>query len=86
MDEDFSRISDPVKIANEYFTTITCEITKSITKPAKSRLAYFSNPNLDSFFLSPCAPNEVSEIIQSLKNGKSSGPNSILVRLLKVLN
>ena len=52
----------------------------------KSPLSYLSNPNSDSFFASPCTVTEVSNVIQSLKNGKSSGPNSIPVKLLKILN
>ena len=40
---------------------------------------------MTKFIVLPCAPNEVSTVIQSLKNGKSSGPNSIPIKLLKVL-
>ena len=47
---------------------------------------YLSNPNLESFFISPCIADEVSALIQSLKLGKSSGPNSIPVKLLKILH
>ena len=89
INEEGTKVTDPVTIANdfnEYFTTVAGEITKKIPKIPKSPLAYLSNPNLDSLFLSPCTPNEVSETIQSLKNGKSSGPNCIPIRLLKVLN
>ena len=41
---------------------------------------------MDSFFISPCTAEEISSRIQSLKNGKSSGPNSIPVKLLKILD
>ena len=88
-DENGSRISDPVKIANEfnnYFTNVANSITKKIPRTPKSPLDYLSNPNLDSFFISPCTAEEVSSHIQSLKNGKSSGPNSIPVKLLKILD
>ena len=57
-----------------------------IPRTPKSPLAYLSNPNLEPFFISPCAPDEASTDIQSLKNGKSCGPNSILNKLLKLLD
>ena len=85
---DGSKITSPGQMANEFnhfFTNVSSDITKKIPRTPKSPLAYLSNPNLESFFVSPCAPNEVSTVIQSLKNGKSSGPNSIPIKLLKVL-
>ncbi len=87
-DTDGSKITDPGEMANKFnhfFTNVASDITKKIPRTPKSPLAYLSNPNLDSFFIAPCAPNEVSTVIQSLKNGKSSGPNSIPIKLLKVL-
>ena len=86
---DGSKITNPGQMANEFnhfFTKISSDITKKIPRTAKSPLAYLSNPNLESFFVSPCASNEVSTVIQSLKNGKSSGPNRIPIKLLKVLD
>ena len=88
-DDDGSHISDPVKIANEfnnYFTNVANEITKKLPRTPKSPLDYLSNPNASSFFVSPCSAIEVSSVIKNLKNGKSCGPNSIPVRLLKVLD
>ena len=70
---------------NHFFTNVSSDMTKKIPITSKSPLAYLSNPNLESFFVSPCALNEVSAVIQSLKNRKSSGPNSIPIKLLKVL-
>ena len=84
-----SKIVDPVEIANEfnnYFINVAINITKKIPRTPKSPLDYMSNPNLDSFFISPCTAEEISALILSLKNGKSSGPNSIPVKLLKILN
>ena len=89
IDDNGIKISDSVHIANEfneYFTKVAEGITKKIPTTQKSPLSYLSNSNADSFFLSPCAVNEVSNVIQSLKNGKSSGLNSIPVKLLKILN
>ena len=43
-------------------------------------------PIKKSFFISPTVLNEVSSIIQSLTKNKSSGPNHIPVKLLKILD
>ena len=80
MDKDGSQIYDPGKMANEFnyfFTNVANDITKTIPRIPKSPLSYLINPNLNSFFISPCTPSEVSSVIQALKNGKSCGPNSI---------
>ena len=68
-----------------FFTNVAHEITKAIPRTAKSPLSYLNNPNLDFFFIPPCTCNEVSSVIQTLKNGKSCGPNSIPSKLLKIL-
>ncbi|MCP4484330.1 MAG: reverse transcriptase family protein [Flavobacteriaceae bacterium] len=81
--DDGSKISEPVNIANEfneYFTKVADEITKKIPRTWKSPLSYLANPNLNSLIISPCTTNEVSTAI------KSSGPNSIPVKLLKLLD
>ena len=85
---DGSKITDPLQIANnfnKYFTSVASDITKKIPRTPKSPLAYLSNPNIESFFISPCTSSEISLVIQELKNGKSSGPNSIPIKLLKIL-
>ena len=70
VDDNGLKISDSVHIANEfteYFTKVAEGITKKIPRTQKSPLSYFSNSNSDSFFISPCTANEVSNVIQSLK-------------------
>ena len=47
---------------------------------------YLTNPNQDSLFIYPCTSTEVSDVIKSLKNGKASGPYSIAIQLLKLLD
>ena len=88
-EENGSTISDPVKIANEcnkYFANVADNITGKVPRVPKSPLDYLSNPNLDSFFVSPCTAEEISSCIQSLKTGKPGGPNNILVELLNILD
>ena len=88
-DKNGSEITDPKKIAkefNNYFINVAKNISKKIPRTPKSPLDYLSNPIMDSFFISPCTPEEISSLIHSLKKGKSSGPNSIPVKLLKILD
>ena len=89
VDDNGLKISDSVHIANElneYFTKVAEGITKKIPRTQKSPLSYLLHSNSASFLISSCTVNEVSNVIQSLKMGKSSGPNSIPVKLLKILN
>ena len=46
---------------------------------------YLSHTNTNTFFLTPTDKNEISFIISSLDSHKSSGPNSIPVKILKLL-
>ena len=52
----------------------------------KSPLDYLKNRNTNSFFVIPITHDEIEDIILSLKNGKSTGPFSIPVKLLKLVN
>ena len=88
-DENGSMITDPGTITNNfnnYFLNVANEITNKIPRNPKSPLSYLNAPNNNSFFISPTVPDEVSSIIQSLKKNKSTGPNSIPVKLLKILD
>ena len=86
-------LRDPITIANafnKYFASIALDIkylTKSSIKYPKKQFFDFLPPtNSDSFFISPTDCNEVSNIISSLNNLKSVGPNSIPTNILKFLN
>ena len=37
------------------------------------------------FFLTPCSPNEIQDLISSLNPNKYTGPNSIPTKILKLL-
>ena len=87
--EDYNgiRIKDLGEVANNlnyFFSNVSTDIAKKIPRTNKSPLSYLSNPNSASF--SPCISDEVTSIIQSRKNGKSCGSNSIPIKLLKILN
>ena len=67
-------------------SSITNEKTISNIKfPPKHYTDYLSSTNTNTFFLTPTDKNEISFIISSLDSHKSSGPNSIPVKILKLL-
>ena len=88
-DQNGTQLKDPVQIANQfnhYFASVASDITKNIPRNPKIPSSYLTNPNQDSLFIYPCTSAEVSDVIKSLKNGKASGPNSIPIKLLKLLD
>ena len=81
-------ISDPTAISNvfnNYFTSIAKKTKSNIIFSPKLYTDYLSNANTKTFFLTPTDQNEISFIISSLDSHKSSGPNSIPVKILKLL-
>ena len=80
--------SDPIQMSNifnDYFVNVAENITAKIPKTIKSPLAYMSDRNPDSIFLSPVTYYEVKDLIAALNPAKSVGPNSIPIKLLKIL-
>ena len=80
--------SEPSKISNifnDFFVNVADEITKSIPKTPKSPLDYLSNRTSNSLFLTPVTFIEVNDLINTLNPSKSVGPNSIPIKLLKIL-
>ena len=72
-------------ILNESFINVGNDISKSIHHNPKSPTEYLTNRNSNSIVLSPVNAVEVNEIILNLDSSKSVGPNSIPVKLLKIL-
>ena len=72
-------------ILNEFFINVGNDISKSIQHNPKSPTEYLTNRNSDSIVLSPVTAVEVNEINLNLDSSKSIGPNSIPVKLLKIL-
>ena len=52
----------------------------------KSPLDYLEHRTTDSIFLQPIIYTEIEDIISCLQNGKSAGPFSIPIKVLKLLN
>ena len=92
MDED--KVSDvdyddPKIIAdkfNNFFVNVAEIVQKSIPNAPKSHRDYLKSPNPQSIFLYPCTAKEVEGIIHLLNPAKVSGPYSIPVKLLKLLD
>ena len=81
-------ISDPTEIANtfnSYFCSVSANIHSKLPFSYRSFSHYMPTLNEKSFFIYPCTKEEVSDIITSLNQNKSAGPNSIPVKILKLL-
>ena len=90
IDDNGKDITDPYKISNifnKYFVNIGPEIDKSIAKSKHDFSKYLQEIHCNkTFFLTPTTRNEIYDIINSLDNNKATGPNSIPVFILKILN
>ena len=85
---NYKTITDPTAMSNvfnNYFTSIAKKTNFNIKFSPKHYTDYLSYPNTNTFFLTPTDKNEISLIISSLDSHKSSGPNSIPVKILKLL-
>ena len=72
-------------VFNNYFTSIAKKRNSNIKFSSKHYIDYLSHTNTNNFFLTPTDKNEISFIISSLDSHKSSGPNNIPVKILKLL-
>ena len=81
-------ITDPTTMSNvfhNYFTSIAKKTKSNIKFSLKHYTDYLSSTNTNTFFLTPTDKNEIAFIMSSLDSHKSSGPNSIPVKILKLL-
>ena len=77
--------SDIVNAFNNYFAKVAIDIQSSI-RFSKKKYDYLPPLNIELFFITPTDSTEVSNIISSLNHDKSDGPNSISIKILKLLN
>ena len=80
--------SDPEIVANgfnDFFSSIANSVRSTIPNTNYHFSNFLKSRNPNSIFLSPVTPEEVSMIIGSFSQSKSSGPHSIPVRVLKLL-
>ena len=80
--------AEPIEIANifnNFFTSIAAKTKESIKYSHKHFSNFLKNRSDDSFFLSPTDKYKIINIISSLDPIKSTGPNSIPTKILKLL-
>ena len=71
---------------NKFSTSISQNLQKYIVPTKKHLLDYLKAPNTDTFYISPTAPKEISDLIKILKNSKNLGSNSIPTNILKEIH
>ena len=81
--------SDPEIVANDFndfFTTIADSIRNKMPPSFNHFSNFLKNPNLNSLLLAPTSNEEIARVIGSFSTSKASGPNSIAVKILKLIN
>ena len=63
-----------------------CLTRYALARTKKSSLDYLKERNSSSFFIKRITHIEIEEIVSSFRNGKSTGPYNIPVKLLKILS
>ena len=66
-----------------FFISTTEIINSNIVKAKKPHLSYLGPENKNTIFLSPTVPEDVEDLISSIKTNKASCPNSISTNILK---
>ena len=72
-------------VFNNFFVNVSALVCSEIPRSKKSPNDYLGCRNPNSIYLNPIIHTEIDDIISLLQNGKSTGPFSIPVKLLKVL-
>ena len=68
----------------ESFTSVAKKINENIVKSKKTHLSYLGPENSNTIFLSPTLPEDIEDLIKSIKTNKASGPSSILTKIFKL--
>ena len=69
---------------NNFFTSIAEKIHRNIVKAKKTHLSYLGPETKNTIFLSPTVPEDVEDLISSMKTNKASGSNSIPTNISKL--
>ena len=84
--ETITNPSDIASTFNNYFVKVAIDIQFSIRFSKKKYFDHLPALNIESFFITPMDSTEVSNIISPLNQNKSDVPNSIPIKILKLLN
>ena len=68
---------------NIFFTSVGKKIQNNIPPTRNNFINYLKIRNPINFILSSTTPEEITDIIQTLKLNKSTGPNSLSIKVLK---
>ena len=83
-----STITNQGKISNvfnNYFATIVGKTKESISPSQQNFSDFLKKRHQNSYFLSPANKSEMQNIISSLDSNKSIGPNSMPIKILKLI-
>ena len=69
-----------------FYLKIGQDRQKNIAPTKKHFSDYLKAPNTDTFYISSTTPQEISDLIKTLKNSKSLGPNRIPTDILKEIH
>ena len=84
----YATVADPLRIANifnDYISSIAEKTKANIKFSNKSFQDFLHHPNEESLFITPTDAHEVNLVISSLNCDKSTGPNSLPTKNLKLL-
>ena len=70
---------------NNFFTSIGKKLQNNIPPTRRHYFDYLKHPNLKTFFISPTTPDEIKNIISSIKSSKYVGPNSTPTKILHLI-
>ena len=85
---DGTTISNPTAISNifnNYFCSIANKTKRNISLSHKHSSDFLKNRSNISFFVNPTDKTEIENVLSSLGSNKSVGPNSIPIKVLKLL-
>ena len=84
--ETITNPSDIANAFNNHFAKVAIDIQSSIIFSKKKYYDYLPSINIESFFITPTDSTEVSNTVSSLNQNENDGPNSVPIKILKLLN
>ena len=80
-------VTDPrtIDIFNSFFCLLAAEVQSEVPFLYERFFEYLPPRNQGSFFISPYTNEEIIQIIPTFKPKKSTGPNSIPIKILRLL-
>ena len=85
---DGKTITNPKDMAESFinfFTSIGAKLQSNIPPTRRHYFDYLKHPSPETFFIPPTTPDEIKNIIKSLKSSKCVEPNSIPIKILHLI-